>query len=470
MASKYDEYWIARLGVLAESIAAASRGAPSTLPVTDLRELGERDSWYGTATVHGDEVLQGSMAHVLALAKIVARQHLCDPAEGVFRFTVGANLKLTIRVDAEPAGTLVDHSKRVPRVPSEKSVALSHGSAAAAEAACGVIHELLDSLPRFAGPADIPIDDGLYFFYERGESTRHTSGARVVRVGNHPRSAGRLKARLRDHYRESRGAKNGSVFRRYLGGALLRRSDADSPCLAPSPGAGHWERQNESTCHACAGVEHLVSSTLREQFFLRALRVTDTQERNRLEGLLIATIAACPICRPSRAWLGSFAYPELVRQTGVWNTEFVGGPLMNENDLSRFRELVGESRGRMPQTDDLSRTLLVIPCSGGKAGHRELGLPIVSLSDFVDESSQRLLEEGRELAFQRPGTKLDRGSPLRPALEYYSGQPYKTEGVRDALVAAIMRGLHCVIVSGGYGVVRAEEPIRLFTIEGVVAA
>jgi hypothetical protein len=327
-------------------------------------------------------------------------------------------------------------------------------------AACGVIHELLDSLPRFAGPADIPIDDGLYFFYERGESTRHTSGARVVRVGNHPRSAGRLKARLRDHYRESRGAKNGSVFRRYLGGALLRRSDADSPCLAPSPGAGHWERQNESTCHACAGVEHLVSSTLREQFFLRALRVTDTQERNRLEGLLIATIAACPICRPSRAWLGSFAYPELVRQTGVWNTEFVGGPLMNENDLSRFRELVGESRGRMPQTDDLSRTLLVIPCSGGKAGHRELGLPIVSLSDFVDESSQRLLEEGRELAFQRPGTKLDRGSPLRPALEYYSGQPYKTEGVRDALVAAIMRGLHCVIVSGGYGVVRAEEPIH----------
>ncbi len=32
----------------------------------------------------------------------------------------------------------------------------------------------------------------------------------------------------------------------------------------------------------------------------------------------------------------------------------------------------------------------------------------------------------------------------------------------EGLVAAIARGLHCLIISGGYGVVRAEEPIHRY--------
>lgn len=79
---------------------------------------------------------------------------------------------------------------------------------------------------------------------------------------------------------------------------------------------------------------------------------------------------------------------------------------------------------------------------------------------LVGPSSAALLAEGRELAFARPATSLDAGLPLRPAIAYYTGQPYATEGVRERLVVAIRRGLHCLIVSGGYGVVRAEEPIR----------
>ena len=74
-------------------------------------------------------------------------------------------------------------------------------------------------------PSDVPFTTGLYFFYERGEKSDHGTAGRVVRIGNHPHSRNRLIGRLSDHYRTASNAKNGSVFRRYLGGALIRRRD-----------------------------------------------------------------------------------------------------------------------------------------------------------------------------------------------------------------------------------------------------
>ena len=101
------------------------------------------------------------------------------------------------------------------------------------EKVCVVVHERLLSLPEFEDPNEVPITDGLYFFYEDSEYSPHAYSGRIVRVGNHPRSDGRLVGRLWDHYR---GGKNGSVFRRYLGGALMRDEDPQHPCLAPEPG------------------------------------------------------------------------------------------------------------------------------------------------------------------------------------------------------------------------------------------
>jgi hypothetical protein len=84
------------------------------------------------------------------------------------------------------------------------------------------------------------------------------------------------------------------------------------------------------------------------------------------------------------------------------------------------------------------------------------------MGDLLGPVAASTLAEGRKLAFQRPGTQLDLDSAPRPALAWYTGQPYATSGVRAGLIAAIERGLHCLIVSGGYGVVRAEEPIHKY--------
>ena len=98
------------------------------------------------------------------------------------------------------------------------------------EAGCRTIHALIGSLPAFEEPAEVTITDGLYFFYEDGESAQHAPAGRIVRVGNHPRSDRTLVRRLRQHYK---GHKNGSVFRKFLGGALMRSEDPSHPCLTP---------------------------------------------------------------------------------------------------------------------------------------------------------------------------------------------------------------------------------------------
>lgn len=188
--------------------------------------------------------------------------------------------------------------------------------------------------------SDIP-SNGLYFFYETDERNAHDGEARIVRVGNHPRRQGRLPNRLRDHYS---GTKNGSVFRKFLGGALMRKEEPDHPCLAPSPGQGHWEMQDASVCSLCAPVEERVSELLREQFRFRCVRIVDRTERNRMEEGLIASLAACPECKASANWLGHHAYNAALRESGLWNSQHVrSSPTLSGPELLRFETLVRES-------------------------------------------------------------------------------------------------------------------------------
>ena len=69
---------------------------------------------------------------------------------------------------------------------------------------------------------------------------------------------------------------------------------------------------------------------------------------------------------------------------------------------------------------------------------------------------------GGTRTFTKSGVGLDAESPLRPALGWYTGQPYATPGFRTLLTDAMARGLHCLIISGGYGVLRPEEPIHSY--------
>src|SRR5262249_23792598 len=111
-----------------------------------------------------------------------------------------------------------------------------------ANAACARLHHILASPPVYRAPGEVPFANGLYFLYGASKTSR--PGTRIVRIGTHPRAQTRLVERLREHYNSGVGAKNSSVFRRYLGGAVLRSDDPAHPCLQPAPGRGHWEQHD----------------------------------------------------------------------------------------------------------------------------------------------------------------------------------------------------------------------------------
>lgn len=322
--------------------------------------------------------------------------------------------------------------------------------------ACARIHTALGTLPIHRDPGEVTFTNGLYFFYEVGEFANHAPAGRVVRVGNHPRSANRLIDRLREHY----GAdKNRSVFRKFLGGAMIRRDDPSSACLAPGPGRGHWEAGDGNACALCQHVEQDVSRYLSDAVSFRCVRIDDMGLRNKLEERLIATLAACPDCAPSAAWLGSFSYSATVRSCGLWNVQSVGGASVTDGDLRLFEDLVAATRANAnpPSPDPLARTLIVIPCSGRKRPGPGGAAGSVSVLDSLDDELRARLIAGRHR--MAPIAGLDE-SALRVARERYAGHLYQAAG--DALEDAHVRDLHVLILSAGYGIVALDEPIGVY--------
>jgi hypothetical protein len=208
---------------------------------------------------------------------------------------------------------------------------------------CQEINNQLNTLPLLYDPSEVPFKNGLYFFYEKGETSKHLPQGRIVRIGNHPRSQDTLKRRLRMHYS---GGKNGSFFRKFLGGAILRRIDPNDTCLQSGPGKGHWERQDMHACEKCKPIEKMVSEILRSDFSFRCIEIVNQDLRNMLEEKLIAIISLCPVCKPSATWLGNFAYSERVRLSGLWNSDdvFERYKLLNEGELLTVKKIIESTR------------------------------------------------------------------------------------------------------------------------------
>lgn len=188
------------------------------------------------------------------------------------------------------------------------------------EIMCKRVHELIRRLPCYRDPDEVPFTNGLYFFYEAGEKSPHDTKGRIVRIGNHPRKRDGLKDRIWMHYSPN---KNFSAFRKYVGGALLRKADPNSPCLRPSPGKGHWEKQDEPKCPKCEPIEDDIDRLLKNSFTFRCINIRDKYERDIYEKRIITTISTCSVCEPSNHWLGKKTYSDKVRESGLWNSSFV---------------------------------------------------------------------------------------------------------------------------------------------------
>jgi len=256
MPSKYDRYWVSHLPHIPAALPSAASGAPAVCTVPGLRGLGERGSWYGVAEVRGNEVTRTSMAHAVSLGKAVAADGCCAQwPECTFRFVISAaGDVLTISIagsaarpsapDRDARSQPAEQARQRGR-PAPGRIGPGQADRGARQADTAEFYRILDVLARRQGGprclADCGGEDGwprqgVYFFYEGGEIRADGTG-RAVRVGTHAltiTSRTTLWERLRQHRGRNPGGGNhrASVFRRHVGAALIRRSNAGDDLLA----------------------------------------------------------------------------------------------------------------------------------------------------------------------------------------------------------------------------------------------
>ena len=171
--------------------------------------------------------------------------------------------------------------------------------------------------------------NGIYFFFEKGEKVDQ-GFERIVRVGTHNADE-RFRGRIRQHYgnRSSlRGNKNASVFRKHVGGALLRRDNPLDYRLK------EWLRQGGQSY---AEVETRVSECLRSNFTFCCFNVEGKEARLKFEKGIIALLARHPLGRPSAEWLGRHANDARIGRSGLWNTQQLDAEPLNEEQVEYMK-------------------------------------------------------------------------------------------------------------------------------------
>jgi len=102
-------------------------------------------------------------------------------------------------------------------------------------------------------------------------------------------------------------------------------------------------------------------------------------------------------------------------------------------------------------------TLILIPCSKSKAKTDELVAPEKTIRRDLPDDLARRLADARAANRARAG--IDERT-LLPAWRRYTGFLYQQAA--PAIGQAMAEGSHILVISGGYGIVRADEPIGLY--------
>ena len=174
---------------------------------------------------------------------------------------------------------------------------------------------------------------GVYFFMEPGEiRTASGAGPRVVRVGTHALATGQrstLWNRLYQHrgpMRSGAGNHRGSIFRDLVGRALINRDALNYPDWRKRDRRGSATREIRESERS---LERTVSKIIGDMYVLW-LDVGDEpgpdNRRGHIERNAIALLSNYhkpPIDPPSPTWLGCHCDPVKVRESGLWNSDYV---------------------------------------------------------------------------------------------------------------------------------------------------
>jgi hypothetical protein len=214
---------------------------------------------------------------------------------------------------------------------------------------CQWLHEHLEGLPIFKyhegllSDGHLP-DNGIYFFYQKGETWRHGgSRPRIVRVGTH-RGDGNFPHRIGEHFLTD----GRSIFRKNIGRALLHREGDDYLKIWTLDFIEKLRRLRRGTSAEAAcerGIQRRVTAVLHRNFWFRFIVVDEQDRRREWESRLIGTVAGCPSCRPSAGWLGRYSPIERIRTGKMWLVQHLDSEGIDETASKAILGAIGKTEG-----------------------------------------------------------------------------------------------------------------------------
>ena len=222
---------------------------------------------------------------------------------------------------------------------------------------CKWIHGALISLPpiRYSFSLNQLTENGIYFFYEEGESWGHNGNQqRIVRIGTH--REGNFRSRIKERFllderrmgfdKTEPAPKDRSIFRKNIGRALLNRARDDYLRI--------WEidfttRKNLDRYADLRDIdkekrtELEITRILRTDFSFRAIPLQSEVKRmgrGGLEARLIGTVARCDLCEPSNSWLGRHSPKPEIRESGLWLVQHLSNPPIGASDRGTISKAI----------------------------------------------------------------------------------------------------------------------------------
>lgn len=202
---------------------------------------------------------------------------------------------------------------------------------------CEKLHLLFLARKSFQipfNPSQIP-NNGIYIVFENGEEAHGTR--RIVHVGTHT-GDNQLRSRIRQHFLQEN--KDRSIFRKTLGGALLKRRNhpfLEQWELDLSTPKAREEHKGKLDIQQQVLVEKMVSEYMQKNLQFIVLEVEDKIARLDLESKIISTVSRCDECKSSAAWLGSSSPKEKIRESGLWLLSDLYKDQLDKGDFEKLK-------------------------------------------------------------------------------------------------------------------------------------
>jgi hypothetical protein len=226
---------------------------------------------------------------------------------------------------------------------------------------CRWIHHKLEVLPIIKFPFDLKElpENGIYFFYEKGEDTDHGDGfqSRIVRIGTH--KEGNFRTRIAEHFLLNVSKMNfssldpkpadRSIFRKNIGRALLSKNKDEYLKIWNIDFTSRDARMDKGYQRDMVKerkIESQITEILREIFCFRFIVLDREMKRigsKGLESKLIGTVANCSVCKHSDNWLGTYSPIPKVHDGKLWLSQYLDTPKISSEDQQNLSEVISNT-------------------------------------------------------------------------------------------------------------------------------